>query len=67
MGVYHIDGKTHGPSLGPDDATVERFALFKRPDVPSRCGKPRLANCDHLTAEADLPRARLDSPLRVYF
>jgi hypothetical protein len=30
VGAYHIDGKTHGPSLGPDGTAVEQFAFIFR-------------------------------------
>ncbi len=31
VGAYHIDGQGHGPSLGPEGATVEQFGfIFKR-------------------------------------
>ncbi len=31
VGAYHIDGKTHGPSLGPDGTAVEQFGfVFKQ-------------------------------------
>ena len=46
MGVYHIDGKTYGPSLGPDGTHVEQFAfVFKRPTAPRTCAKSGLAFC----------------------
>ncbi len=47
MGVYHIDGHTYGPTLGPDGARVEQFAfVFKRPTGPITCGKPGLHVCE---------------------
>ncbi len=47
MGVYHIDGKTYGPSLGPDGTHVEQFAfVFKKPKGPITCGKPGLNVCE---------------------
>jgi hypothetical protein len=31
VGAYHIDGQSHGPSLGPDGSAVEQFGfIFKR-------------------------------------
>jgi hypothetical protein len=31
VGAYHIDGQSHGPSLGPDGTEVEQFGfIFKR-------------------------------------
>jgi len=31
VGAYHIDGESHGPSLGPDGTAVEQFGfIFKR-------------------------------------
>jgi hypothetical protein len=31
VGAYHIDGQSHGPSLGPDGTAVEQFGfIFKR-------------------------------------
>ena len=31
VSAYHLDGKTHGSELGPDESTVEQFAfVFKQ-------------------------------------
>ena len=31
VGAYHLDGQTHGATLGPDGTAVEQFGfIFKR-------------------------------------
>jgi hypothetical protein len=36
VGVYHNDGQTYGPSLGPDGSFIEQFAfVFKTPAHPA--------------------------------
>jgi len=33
VGAYHLDGQTHGPSLGPDGTAIEQFGFIFKNEV----------------------------------